>query len=148
MGMAEPEDLKDSEIGRYDSVKGTTLKVYRFVYKAGKPVRVNYIQRGLGLSSPSVAEYHVKKLLGFGLLREETEGYVVDRVIWSNVIRFRRMSIPVQTAYAAFFAASLVIILTLFRPSSISAAYFFTLLVVSIGILISLYEAFKTLKNL
>ena len=123
------------------------MKVYRFVYKAGRPVRVNDIQRGLGLSSPSVAEYHVKKLLGFGLLREETEGYVVDRVIWSNIIRFRRMSIPVQAAYTAFFTAALIVILTLFRPPSISAAYFFTLLVVSVGILISVYEAFKTLKN-
>jgi len=145
--MVEREGLKNSEAGRYDSVKGTTLKVYRFVYKAGRPVRVNDIQRGLGLSSPSVAEYHVRKLLGFGLLREETRGYVVDRMIWSNVIRFRRMSIPVQAAYVAFFAASLVVILTLFRPSDISASYFFTLTVVSVGILISLYEAFKTLKN-
>ena len=146
--MSDQKVPKNSEVGRYDSVKGTTLKVYRFVYKAGEPVRINDIQRGLGLSSASVAEYHVKKLLGYGLLREETEGYVIDRVIWSNVIRFRRMSIPVQTAYVAFFTASLVVILTLFRPSSISAGYFFTLLVISVGILISLYEAFKTLKNL
>jgi hypothetical protein len=146
--MAEPEHLRNSEVGRYDSVKGTTLKVYRFVYKAGKPVRVNDIQRGLGLSSPSVAEYHVKKLLGFGLLREEAEGFAVDKVIWSNVVRFRRTSIPVQAAYTAFFAASLVVIVTLFRPSSISAAYFFTLMVVSVGIVISLYESYKTLKSL
>lgn len=132
----------------YDSVKGTTLKVYRYVYRSKGAVRVNDVQRGLGLSSPSVAEYHIKKLVGFGLLREEGGGYVVDKVIWSNIIRFRRTSIPVQTAYAAFFTAALVAMLTLFRPSSISAGYFFTLLVVSVGVLLSLYEAYKTLNNL
>lgn len=132
----------------YDSVKGTTMKVYRYVYRSKGAVRVNDVQRGLGLSSPSVAEYHIKKLVGFGLLKEEVGGYVVDKLIWSNIVRFRKTSIPVQTAYAAFFAAALAVMLTLFRPSSISAGYFFTLLVVSVGVLLSLYEAYKTLKNM
>ena len=132
----------------YDSVKGTTLKVYRYVYRSIGAGRGNDVQRGLGLSSPSVAEYHIKKLVGFGLLKEEVGGYVVDKLIWSNIVRFRKTSIPVQTAYAAFFAAALAVMLTLFRPSSITAGYFFTLLVVSVGVLLSLYEAYKTLKNM
>jgi len=148
VSMPRDEGREPPEGTQYDSVKGTTLKVYRYVYRSKGAVRVNDVQRGLGLSSPSVAEYHIKKLVGFGLLREEGGGYVVDKVIWSNIVRFRRTSVPVQTAYAAFFAAALAVMLTLFRPSSISAGYFFTLLVVSVGVLLSLYEAYKTLKNL
>ena len=122
--------------------------MYRFVYKAGRAVRVNDVQRGLELSSPSVAEYHIKKLLKFGLLREEHGGYVIDKVIWSNVVRFRRMTIPVQVAYGVFFLASLIVMLTLFRPQRVSGPYFFTLLVISAGKLISVYEAYKTVRSL
>jgi len=124
------------------------MRVYRYVYRSDRPVRVNDVQRGLGLSSPSVAEYHIRKLLQFGLIREEQEGYVIDKVIFSNIVRFRRTSIPVQSAYVAFFAVSFIVMLTLFRPSSYSAGYFFTLLVILTGILVSLYEALKTLRSL
>lgn len=144
--MPEDEGGESLKGAQSDSVKGTTLRVYRYVYRSKGAIRVNDVQRGLGLSSPSVAEYHIKKLVGFGLLKEEGGGYVVDKVIWSNIIRFRRTSIPVQAAYAAFFTAALVIMLTLFRPSDVSSNYFFTLLVFSVGIILSLYEAYKTLK--
>jgi len=132
----------------HPDLKGTTLKVYRYMYRAGNAVRVNDVQRALGLSSPSVAQYHVRKLLDFGLIREEQGGYVIDRVIYSNVIRIRRTSIPIQAAYAAFFIASLAVMLTLFRPSTISAAYFFALLVIAAGAVLSAYEGIKTLRSI
>ncbi len=36
-------------------LKGTTLEVYRFLLKSGKPVGVRGVQRALNLSSPSLA---------------------------------------------------------------------------------------------
>ena len=130
----------------HPELRGTTLKVYRYMYKSAEAVRVNDVQRALGLSSPSVAQYHVRKLLDFGLIREERDGYVIDRVIYSNVVRIRRTSIPIQAAYASFFIASLVVMLTLFRPAAIGSAYFFALLVIALGALISVYEGIKTLR--
>jgi hypothetical protein len=118
------------------------------MYRAGTVVRINDIQRGLGLSSPSVAQYHVKKLLQFGLIREEQGGYTIDKVIFSNVIRFRKISIPYQAAYLAFFVASLAVMLTVLRPSSTTAAYFFALLVITVAAVITVYETVKTLRSL
>jgi len=46
-----------------DVLKGTTLRVYRLIYRQGRPMGVHDVQRGLQLSSPSVAQYHIKKLL-------------------------------------------------------------------------------------
>ena len=146
--MAEKVRAKDSEDNYGDSLKGTTMKVYRYMYKAGTAVRINDIQRALGLSSPSVAQYHVKKLLEFGLIREEQEGYLVDKVIFSNVMRFRKVSIPYQAAYLAFFIASLVVMVTILRPSSITATYFFALLVITVAAVITTYEAIQTLRRL
>jgi hypothetical protein len=35
-----------------ERLKGTTLKVHRYIYKAGGPVRVNEVQRSLKMRFP------------------------------------------------------------------------------------------------
>ncbi len=134
---AMSEDFKDY-------VTGTTLRVYRYMYRAGTAMSIRDIQRGLELSSPSVAEYHIKKLVRAGLVQEREGGFVVDRVIFENVIRIRRMLIPLQTAYMAFFLSTLAILLTVFRPASVTSLYFFALLVNSGAVIVTTYEAAKT----
>ena len=127
-----------------DYVRGTTLRVYRYMYRAGTAMSIRDVQRGLELSSPSVAEYHIKKLVRAGLVQERDAGFVVDRVIFENVIRIRRTLIPLQTAYMAFFLSTLAILLTVFRPASVTSLYFFALLVNSGAVAVTTYEAAKT----
>ena len=131
-----------------DELKGTTLKVYRFMLRSKTPLGIHDVQRGVGLSSPSLAQYHLRKLEGLGLVREEQGGYVVDRVVFDNVIRIRRTTIPLQTAYVAFFAASLAAMLTVFRPGTLSPVYVFSLLVILVGLTIAAYETKVTLGHL
>jgi hypothetical protein len=124
------------------------MRVYRYIFKAQRPIRVGDIQRGLRLSSSSVAQYHVKKLLTLGLIREEPEGYVIEKVVFENIIRFRRLVIPLQVTYAVFFATSLIVMLTYLRPHSASSLFVFALAVIAAAVAISVYEAIKTLKLL
>ncbi len=91
-----------------------------------------------------MAEYHIKKLVRAGLVREEDGGYVVDRLIFENVIRIRRTIIPLQTAYTAFFLSTLAILLTVFRPATVTSLYFFALLVNSGAVIVTVYEGAKT----
>lgn len=137
-----------AETNDRDALSGTTLRVYRVILKSNSPMGIHEIQRALSLSSPSVAQYHVRKLLGFGLIREEKDGYVIDKVIFDNVIRIRRTSIPLQTAYVAFFGASLVVMLFWLRPNPETSASIFALLVVSVGLLITVFETAKTWRRL
>jgi hypothetical protein len=84
-----------SKMDRYDPyLKGTTYKIYLHLVKIGKPEGISEVQKSLGLSSPSVAQYHIGKLLKMGLVREEQQGYVVDRLVLENIIRIRRRAIP------------------------------------------------------
>ncbi len=106
------------------------------------------MQKALGLSSSSVSEYHIGKLLRLGLIREESGGYVVDRVVLENIIRIRKFSIPVQTAYVCFFSVTLLIMLVFLRPSVITSSYFLAVTVNSVALAISLWEAGKTLRQL
>jgi len=106
---------------------------------------IHDVQRALKLSSPSVAEYHIKKLVRAGLARPDQNGYTVDKIVFENVIRIRRTVIPLQATFVAFFASALVVLLTILRPASITSTYVFSLIVCAAAVVILLYEALKTL---
>jgi hypothetical protein len=130
------------------NLKGTTYKVYHYMLRQGRPLGISEIQKGLSLSSPSVAQYHIRKLLQLGLIRSEQAGYVVDRVVLENIVRFRRFSIPIQTAYVAFFGATLFVLLLFLRPDVVTSIYFFALVINIAAIGVSAYEMIKTFKRL
>ena len=105
------------------------------------------VQNGLSLSSPSLAHYHIRKLVEEGLAREEAGGYIVDKIMFENMIRIRRSVIPFQTTYLTLFIATLFIMLVFFRPAALSGVYIFALLVNVLAIIIFIFETFKALKE-
>ena len=121
--------------------------MFRFVYRQAEPVGVHDVQRGLGMSSPSVAYYHLNKLMKVGLLREEGDGYTVDKVVFENMIRVRKTVLPLQTAYAIFFLSALTVLLTVMRPLQVTSTYVFAIAVVVVGFCIAAFEAFKVAKT-
>ena len=126
------------------ALKGTALDVYRFLLKKNKPVGVREIQRALGLSSPSVATYHLAKLEEVGILKREDGGYVVNKVLLENSIKISRFLVPRYLFYTIFGIVVLLIDLTLFRPNPIDRAYVFSLSALSILTVFSCYETAKT----
>jgi predicted DNA-binding transcriptional regulator len=127
---------------------GTTYKVYHYMLKQRTPAGISEIQKGLDLSSPSVAQYHIRKLMKLGLVKEESEGYVVDRVVTENIIRIRRTSIPIQTAYIAFFCVTLFILLVFIRPATITSVYFFALMINVAALIVFIHQATGTLRRM
>jgi DNA-binding transcriptional ArsR family regulator len=140
--------LKREGQGNPRELGGTTFKVYKYLLKANKPVRVSDLQRGLGASSPSLIEYHLKKLLNLGLIREEQAGYVVERVVIESIFRIRGMLVPFQLSYVVFFGVTLTAMvaigwslpLTSFKALAIGA---------NVSALIaSVYELMRTLRSI
>ena len=130
-----------------DVLSGTTRRVYRYIYRRG-PVRPHDIQRDLGLSSPSLADYHVQKLLKMKLIREEegqdgVVGLVAEEAVFEAMIRVRRTVIPLRATASAFFAIALVLLATLLRPAYISSTYVFSLCVTIVALSTSVYETVK-----
>ena len=116
--------------------------------KQRKPVGISQLQEALGLSSPSVSEYHINKLVQMHLVREEQAGYVVDKVVLANIIRIRRVSIPIQTGYVIFFGVTLSFLLLFLRPTPITSLFFLAIVINAAALGISFYEAIKTLRRL
>ena len=53
---------------------GTTWDVYLSVLASGEPIGVRDVWRNLNLSSPSLAQYHINKLLDMKLIEQTAEG--------------------------------------------------------------------------
>jgi len=130
-----------------DVLTGKTVKVYRFMLKQKNPVGIREVQRALTLSSPSLAAYHLSKLEKAGLVKQELEGYVVDKVVLHNLIRFRRMLIPKYFFYFILFTASLILQLTMFRAQVMTSFYIFTLGINIIAATLFLYETITALSK-
>lgn len=126
-----------------NALKGTTLEVYRFLLKSGKPVGIREVQRALSLSSPSLAVYHLSKLEDAGLLRREKGDYILNKVLLEHSIRISRFLIPRYLFYSVFAVSALVMELTLLRPPILTSGYFFSTIVISICALAFCYETVK-----
>jgi hypothetical protein len=79
--------------------------VYSYVVKEGKPVGPREVMRGVNLSSPSVAYWHLQKLEACGLVQKNSYGeYVVkEKVNISGHLWIGRNLVPRLMCYSFFF---------------------------------------------
>ncbi len=130
-----------------DVLRGLTLKVYKYILQNDKPVGIREVQRGLNLSSPTLALYHMNKLEEAGLIKKEADGYVADRIFLQNLIRLRRVLIPRNFFYMIFLLTSLIMLAVFLRPPTLSREYVFSLAVISVAAATSVYETMKTFSQ-
>lgn len=126
-----------------DVLRGTTLQVYRFLLKAGKPVGAREVYRALNLSSPSVATYHLSKLEDACLVKREGSNYVINKVFLENSIRISRFLIPKYLFYSMLALAFLIVELTLLKPPIVTYDYFFFTFSTAILAFLFCYETAK-----
>lgn len=88
-----------------EELEGTTLKVYLYAVKEGKPVGPRDAMRGANLSSPSVAYRHLQKLEDLGLLQKDAYGeyYVKEKATIKGHLWIGRNSVPRLIFYSFFF---------------------------------------------
>jgi len=133
MGEEETEDV----------LRGTTLKVYKYVLEKGA-VGIREVQRGLKLSSPTLASYHLNKLEKAGLIKQTIEGYEADQVFLRNMIRLRRTLIPRYFFYSVFCVSALILELTLFKPPNWTREYIFAVATTFVSAIFFVYETILT----
>jgi len=105
-------------------LKGTTLRVYWVLLRHGeRGTGPRDIMRELGLSSPSVASYHLEKLRNLGLVEKTGEGAYapkkdVDVEVVSDFVRILGMMLPRFFFYSVLFTTMLITFLIVYplRP--------------------------------
>jgi hypothetical protein len=129
----------------HDALTGNTAQVYRYAIKQRRPVGVREVQRALKLSSPTLAAYHLEKLEEAGLLKQTSDGYVVERLVLENYVRLRQLLLPKYLFYFAVFASAVVFETTLFRPSQLTKEYLFSTSMLGLAAAYFAYETIMTI---
>jgi hypothetical protein len=105
----------DTHDKREPAIKGNTVRVYLFVLRNG-PCELRDVQRALKLSTPSLAFYHLSKLVDVGNVKRTEDGrYVVAKDISADLIdgyvKFGKQIVPrlfiltlIFTAILAYYA--------------------------------------------
>jgi DNA-binding transcriptional ArsR family regulator len=125
----------------HEVLTGNTAQVYRYAIKQRKPIGVREVQRALKLSSPTLAAYHLDKLEEAGLLKQTSDGYIVEKFVLENFVRLRQLLLPKYLFYFAVFATAVIFQIVLFRPSQLTREYLFS---TSMLIVATAYFAYET----
>lgn len=103
---------RERELDLESELRGRTLRIYFELLSMRDPVGPRKLQRKLGLSSPSLAAYHLDKLVELGLVRRERGEYMVEEVVQVGVLKqfifVGRLALPRHFFYAVFFTMVLV----------------------------------------
>jgi len=129
-------------------LQGRTLHVYLYLQKKKEPSGIREVQRDLGMSSPSVAEYQVEKLVEMGLALRDSYGRVfVTRKVkvkaLESYVSFGRFMVPRLAFYASIFTT----IAALYAVLSASSLSLYGVLVPSAAAAILWFEAWKVWKH-
>ena len=131
-------------------LKGTTLQVYWHLLRSRKPTTFRRLQRSLGFSSPSVAAYHLEKLMDMGLVKKNIGGdYELEKTVSlevvSSFVRIGHLMIPRYVFYSTFFFTLLVVFMVGYSIP-LSQQGFFALVFGVSGLIITAYEAWRQWK--
>jgi len=136
-------------------LEGTALRVYVFLLRRG-PAGPREVTKALGLSSPSLAYYHLKRLEELGLVRKLSDGrYEVSKLTSVRDHFFLgRWLVPRFLTYSAFFigllAVELLTAIMRLRVKEVITSDLIALIIItasaSILFLIEGVKALKTLK--
>lgn len=142
-----PRDT-ESELAEIASkLKGKTLQVYWYLLKNPKEASLREIQRGAGLSSPSLASYHLDKLESLGLIRVDSHGsFYLERNVKVGVLRYfvgsGKLLVPRHVFYAVFYTTLLLCYLAFF-PLTTGPVSLLLLSVLGFGIATSWLESYR-----
>ncbi len=131
-------------------IKGNTLKVYLYLLKNG-PSELRDIQRGLNLSSASLASYHLGKLTEAGYVKQDTYGkYFAEKDKAQNVLEGYSRVGPKIVPQLFFFSLLFTILTPFFSYAALYWHGFVPYLtIVAIAMVIVLwYETVKLWRKL
>ncbi len=102
-------------------LKGKTQQVYFYMLRHLRPMGMREIQRGSGLSSPSLAIYHLNKLKNLSLIDVDDDGnYYVIQEFKAGLLRFfagsGRFLVPRYFFYSVFYTVVLIGVLISIPP--------------------------------
>ncbi len=103
----------DDAVKMERELRGKTLQVYVYMLKKREPIGIRELQRDLKFSSPSVANYHIEKLMGLNLVSQDEYGryYLAQKAqvsVLESFVNVGGRTVPRMSFFAAFFTTLLI----------------------------------------
>ena len=140
------KDEKDTDLSK------TSLKIYMYLLSRSEPIGPREITRELGLSSPSLAYYHLKRLEELGLARRNAKGYIaVPGLKIEGYIFIGRKLIPRLILYSFIYLGLLIVeiaglILNLLRSMTPTIELIILIIFTGMTFLLLLAEGIRSYK--
>ena len=133
------------------TIRGNTVRVYLFVLRNG-PCELRDVQHGLKLSTPSLAFYHLSRLVQAGNVKRTEDGrYIavtdISADLLEGYVKFGRRIIPELFFLTLIFSAILVYYIYLIWGGPIDSDDYVTLLY-SLSVIVLWYETIKVWRRL
>ena len=132
------------------SIKGNSLRVYLYVLKHDD-CELREVQRGLQLSTPSLASYHLSRLVKDGYVEQTTDGkYKAVKDASSEILDGYAKLGATLVPQMFFFAVLFTILVAFFSYNVIySPIYMYALVMVSVGAVATLwYETVRLWRRI
>ena len=132
-------------------IKGNTVRVYLFVLKNG-PCELREVQHALNLSTPSLAFYHLSKLVESGYLKRTDDGRYAAAVdvsadLLDGYVKFGRQMVPQLLIVTMVFTAILAYYVYLVWRLPLDTDDIVTI-IYSLSIVVLWYETIKTWRKM
>ena len=129
-------------------LKGNTLRAYWALLNSKDGViGVRELQRQLGFSSPTLAAYHLNKLVELELVVKERGNYRLEREVKVGVlkqfIKIGTFLLPRYVLYATMFTILLIFFLTQLGQRGLSFYSNFALILAILSTVIAWYETIR-----
>jgi len=131
-------------------VRGNTLKIYLYLLRHG-PSELRDVQRGVGLSSASLASYHLGKLIESGFAIQDEHGtYIAVKEASDKILEGYSRIGPAIVPQLFFFSLLFTILMVFFSLEALYASGFTVYLVAICAamVLVFWYETVKLWRKL
>ena len=135
-----------------DQLKGKTLLIYWYLLTKRPEITVRELERELNFTSPSIASYHLNKLLSLEILEKDASGkYNISKYvpigILKHFIRFRGLLLPRYFFLASFYSCVLffsVLFMFILEPGIFDRIVL--ILFLFVGSIVSWWETYRLYK--
>ncbi len=124
----------------------TSRRIYAYMLRVGKPVRLSDIRRDLNLGSSALVKHHIDNLMAEGLVEKVDEGLYVARPP-KGYVKLLRFAVPSKVLLGSMLVASVPVEVSLYSLNP-SALLLYSMIISIISGVAMFYEGYKSYEEL
>ncbi|MGC9105254.1 MAG: hypothetical protein ACP5HQ_02355 [Thermoprotei archaeon] len=124
----------------------TSRRIYAYMLRAGKPVRLSDIRRDLNLGSSALVKHHIDNLIAEGLVERVDEGLYVAKPP-KGYVKLLKFAVPGKVLLGSMLVASVPVEASLYSLNT-TALFLYSMIISIVSGVAMFYEGYKSYEEL